>query len=232
MLREQLVEGDYLAFQSRAVRRFGPAAGIFCRHLLFWDSKGHDREGFVYKSEAEWVSETGLVRNQQRQARRKLREAGVLEEERRPGLPPRNFYRLKLPALADALYGTPPKAPSIEADGRLGREADGGPDIQRVPQRDNAEGPTETQTEDKTLSPKPQKFSAPEPTDRPGKSSFSISDNAELPEMVAAVRRILRRDPSTPPDELSFVLSRSWNEGAVERQLPDILEILEKESTA
>ncbi len=91
-----------LRFEARATRKFGPATGIFVRQLLFWDGKGRDEEGWVYKSGEEWTEETGLSRSNQETARRKLIKAGALEEELR-GLPARLYYRLDLRALAAAL---------------------------------------------------------------------------------------------------------------------------------
>jgi hypothetical protein len=37
-------EEDYLGFQNRCVRKFGPAAGIFIRQLVYWAGKEHDSE--------------------------------------------------------------------------------------------------------------------------------------------------------------------------------------------
>lgn len=108
-LREQLVEGDFLTFQARAVRVFGPAAGIFARHLLFWDGRGHDAGGHVYKSASEWQNETGLSRRQQEKARKLLKKRAVLEEKKMVGPDGRLrlYFRLDLPRLMDALDPRP-----------------------------------------------------------------------------------------------------------------------------
>jgi hypothetical protein len=104
-LKEQImggVGGDYFKLQARCVEKFGAAAGIFARQLLFWEGKGHDAEGWIYKSEDEMELETGLRRRGQREARKVLGSAGVLEEERK-GLPRRLFYRVDLVRLAEVL---------------------------------------------------------------------------------------------------------------------------------
>jgi len=73
-----------LWFQTRAVGLFGPAGGIMARQLLFWDTRGRDPDGWVYKSRNEMQEETGLSRRNQEKARKVLRGRGVLEEETRP----------------------------------------------------------------------------------------------------------------------------------------------------
>ncbi len=86
-LRTELIghKADHaLWFQTRAVGLFGPAGGIMARQLLFWDTRGRDQEGWVYKSRKEMEAETGLSRRNQEKARKVLRGRGVLEEETRP----------------------------------------------------------------------------------------------------------------------------------------------------
>jgi hypothetical protein len=73
-----------LEFQTKAVRLFGPPAGIMARQILFWDTRGHDPEGWIYKSRSEIEIETGLTRRQQEKARKVLRGRGVVEEDLRP----------------------------------------------------------------------------------------------------------------------------------------------------
>lgn len=100
-----------LNFQTAAVKRFGPAAGIFLRQLLFWADKGHNNEGWIYKRREEWHTETGLgIRDLQR-ARRVLRgqkpwgdkEAVVVMEERQPSRRAPMEYRLDPHAVLEAL---------------------------------------------------------------------------------------------------------------------------------
>jgi hypothetical protein len=109
-IKERIMESvgdDYLVAQARCVEKFGPEGGIFARQLLFWEGKGHDAEGWIYKTQREWTAETGLSRRQQDKARRVLAGKEVLEEDRRPnphnGYRPQLYYRLDLAALTETL---------------------------------------------------------------------------------------------------------------------------------
>jgi hypothetical protein len=61
----------------------GATTGLFLSQLLFLSDKGHDSNGWVYKSEAEMGRETGLSKREQQTARRKLLALGVIAIERR-----------------------------------------------------------------------------------------------------------------------------------------------------
>jgi hypothetical protein len=61
----------------------GATIGLFLSQLLFLSDKGHDPNGWVYKSEAEMGRETGLTKREQQTARRKLLALGVIAIERR-----------------------------------------------------------------------------------------------------------------------------------------------------
>jgi hypothetical protein len=56
----------------------GATIGLFLSQLLFLSDKGHNPEGWVYKSEAEMGRETGLTKREQQTARRKLLALGVI----------------------------------------------------------------------------------------------------------------------------------------------------------
>jgi hypothetical protein len=56
----------------------GATTGLFLSQLLFLSDKGHNPEGWVYKSEAEMAKETGLSKREQQTARRKLLSLGVI----------------------------------------------------------------------------------------------------------------------------------------------------------
>jgi hypothetical protein len=103
-LTETLLEDRGPAYAPWLVREFGPHGGIFMSQLLFWDGKGHDPDGWIYKTEKQMERETGLTRSSQRKARRVLVGKGVLEEDKR-GLPRRLHYRTDLRALMDILSG-------------------------------------------------------------------------------------------------------------------------------
>jgi hypothetical protein len=56
----------------------GATIGLYLSQLLFLSDKGHNPEGWVYKSEAEMGKETGLTKREQQTARRKLLALGVI----------------------------------------------------------------------------------------------------------------------------------------------------------
>jgi hypothetical protein len=56
----------------------GATIGLFLSQLLFLSDKGHNPDGWVYKSEAEMGKETGLSKREQQTARRKLLALGVI----------------------------------------------------------------------------------------------------------------------------------------------------------
>jgi len=93
---------DYFTFQARCVRKFGPAAGIYLRQLVFWTGKRSIDPDWIYKTEEEMEAETGLRRRGQRKARKVLGSCGVLQERYR-GLPRKLWYRVDLVKLAELL---------------------------------------------------------------------------------------------------------------------------------
>jgi hypothetical protein len=56
----------------------GATIGLFLSQLLYLSDKGHNPDGWVYKSEQEMGRETGLTKREQQTARRKLLALGVL----------------------------------------------------------------------------------------------------------------------------------------------------------
>jgi hypothetical protein len=56
----------------------GATIGLFLSQLLFLSDKGHNPEGWVYKSEQDMGRETGLTKREQQTARRKLLALGVI----------------------------------------------------------------------------------------------------------------------------------------------------------
>src|SRR5919106_480353 len=56
----------------------GATIGLFLSQLLYLSDKGHNPEGWVYKSEQEMGKETGLTKREQQTARRKLLALGVI----------------------------------------------------------------------------------------------------------------------------------------------------------
>jgi hypothetical protein len=61
----------------------GATAGLLLSQAFYWSKNraARARDGWFYKSAAEWEEETGLTRREQETARRHLRERGLLEEQ-------------------------------------------------------------------------------------------------------------------------------------------------------
>jgi hypothetical protein len=93
---------DYFTLQARCVRKFGPAAGIYLRQLVFWTGKKSKDPNWIYKREWEIEEETGLGRRAQREARKVLGSYGVLQE-RYKEIPRKLFYRVDLVKLRQLL---------------------------------------------------------------------------------------------------------------------------------
>lgn len=80
---------------------FGPTAGIFLSQLLYWHGKG-SKPGWIYKSANEFMMETGLTRDMQETAIKKLELNGVLEVKL-AGIPATKHFKLNLVALHNLL---------------------------------------------------------------------------------------------------------------------------------
>ena len=61
------------------VRMFDLKTGYFLSQLLYWSDKGTRKDGFFWKTTAEWIEETGLSDYAIRSARQTLEKAGVIE---------------------------------------------------------------------------------------------------------------------------------------------------------
>jgi hypothetical protein len=95
----QLAEERPVAYYPKLVKVTGSVnAAIFLSQLGYWTPKAADPDGWVYKTQAEWETETGLSRWEQETARRQLRERGVLSEIKR-GMPARLFFQIDVEAL-------------------------------------------------------------------------------------------------------------------------------------
>lgn len=102
MIRKEAVIallGSPIAYYTAFARVLGGVeAGILASQFFYWYGKGHNPEGWIYKTQAEIEAETGLSRRNQETARKKLRELGVLEEQY-TGMPAKLYYRLNLDQL-------------------------------------------------------------------------------------------------------------------------------------
>ncbi len=107
LVRDEEGNEDFFAFQARCIRKFGVAAGVFVRQLVFWTGKGADPSGWIYKTRDELYEEVGLSQRQQNKARKILKAKGVIEEDLRTVPPNHQYramhYRVRFDELADAL---------------------------------------------------------------------------------------------------------------------------------
>ena len=95
--------GSPIAYYAVFAKALGCVeAGVFTSQMFYWYGKGHDPEGWIYKTQDDIANETGLTRRNQEMARRKMREAGVLEEDKR-GVPAKLYYRLNMERLVEVV---------------------------------------------------------------------------------------------------------------------------------
>ncbi len=95
--------GRIVAYQADLAKALGSVtAGLFLSQILYWSDKGDDAKGWIYKTQAEMYEETGLGRREQETARKVLRRAKVLHEERR-GIPARMFFKIDFDVLCNLL---------------------------------------------------------------------------------------------------------------------------------
>jgi hypothetical protein len=78
------------------------AAGIFLSQAVYWSQRTADKNGWFWKTQAQWFEETYLKRADQEKARRELRAVGVLEEIKK-GTPAKLYFRINLETLANRL---------------------------------------------------------------------------------------------------------------------------------
>ena len=91
-----------IAYHPILAKVFGSInAALYLSQLLYWTPRA-DKEGWFFKTEADFTEETGLSRSEQETARKKLLADGVLEAVRK-GLPARLFYRVNVENLTTRL---------------------------------------------------------------------------------------------------------------------------------
>jgi hypothetical protein len=84
----------------------GHKGALVLSNMLHWTRllsvKAPEREGWVWKAQAEWAEDTGLSRHELDAAVGELRKQRLLQVIKR-GMPARTFYQLQLQALGDTL---------------------------------------------------------------------------------------------------------------------------------
>lgn len=121
-------------------------AGLFLSQAFYWSDKTDSGE--FYKTREEWTEETGLSRYEQEQARKRLKEIGLLSE-REERLEHRIWFRLDIDALDAALEALPEdkKSPPLKRVARRpGGEKLTAGNASKSPPSNGTETTTETTT--------------------------------------------------------------------------------------
>lgn len=92
-----------IAFQRSFVELgIGITGALMLSQCVYWHTRTTAKDGWFYKSQADWETETGMTRREQETARKRLEKAGFLEEARK-GVPARLYFRVNVDALETAL---------------------------------------------------------------------------------------------------------------------------------
>ena len=97
-----------------------PCAGIFLSLMFSWQGKGHDPEGWIYKTQEDITAETGLTRRNQQSARKRLKQLNLLYEERR-GVPAKMYFRLDSEQLFSLLNASLHDSANLECTKRTNK---------------------------------------------------------------------------------------------------------------
>ncbi|MGF6508341.1 hypothetical protein [Paraburkholderia sp. 32] len=95
-----------IAFSMRLAQITGhPKDAVLLSQLVYWTRHGRDvvaRQGWIHKTREQWFEETGLSREEQENARRRLRRLN-LAQEWRGGRPARLYFRIHTGTLSAVL---------------------------------------------------------------------------------------------------------------------------------
>jgi hypothetical protein len=80
----------------------GAMPALFLSQAFYWTNKTDNEEGWFYKTATQWNTETGMSRSEIETARKRLKERGLILEQKR-GVPCRLFYRVNLELIAETL---------------------------------------------------------------------------------------------------------------------------------
>lgn len=105
-----------IAYQACFVRFGGVTGAVLLSQLVYWHNRMDG--SWFYKTQKEIKSETGLTREEQETARRRLVSADVLEEKRR-GVPAKLYFRVKADRLEELLLKGETKTKTSMRDSRI-----------------------------------------------------------------------------------------------------------------
>ena len=90
-------------------------AALMLSQAVYWQQRTKHEDGWWFKTRDEWTEETGMRRREQETARRRLRQLGLLHEERR-GVPAQLWYWVDETRLLELLEKPAQTAPSDGAN--------------------------------------------------------------------------------------------------------------------
>lgn len=80
----------------------GINGALMLSQMVYWSKRTKDKNGYFYKTQDEWLEETGLTRYEQEGARKKLKELNFISEHKH-GVPCKVHFKVNHEALYSAL---------------------------------------------------------------------------------------------------------------------------------
>lgn len=71
----------------------GINGALMLSQMVYWSKRTKDQNGFFYKTQDDWIEETGLTRYEQERARKKLKELGFILEHKH-GVPCKVHFKV------------------------------------------------------------------------------------------------------------------------------------------
>lgn len=80
----------------------GINGALMLSQMVYWSKRTKDQNGYFYKTQEEWLEETGLTRYEQEGARKRLKELGFISEHKH-GVPCKVHFKVNHECLYSAL---------------------------------------------------------------------------------------------------------------------------------
>lgn len=80
----------------------GINGSLMLSQMVYWSKRTKDQNGYFYKTQEEWLEETGLTRYEQEGARKRLKELGFISEHKH-GVPCKVHFKVNHECLYSAL---------------------------------------------------------------------------------------------------------------------------------
>jgi len=102
-----------IAYHPALARVVGVKEALLLCQFLYWDGKGRDSDGWIWKTQEDITEETGLSRAEQEGARRRL---GTILQTDLKGIPAKLHYRINFDVLAHVLEEAYPQELKPDAE--------------------------------------------------------------------------------------------------------------------